>query len=112
MDWNFLLGKRRGRIARKPFWIATLAIYGLGVLAVFASYYAAVHHRVLNAHEFSTIVNALISVQLFLMCPVILKRLHDRDRTGWWLIPIWIAPQAYMFFGQHLIDAVSGSFRR
>lgn len=109
MDWNFLLASRRGRINLKPFWIATATIYGLGIGLVWASYYAAAHYGVFNAFEFFGIVNSLVSLQFFLMCPLIIKRLHDRDHSAWWLVPVWIMPQAYLFFGQHYLDALKGS---
>jgi uncharacterized membrane protein YhaH (DUF805 family) len=110
MNWNFVLGKRRGRIARKPFWIATIAIYGLSASVVWLAYYTAVHYRTLNGAEFGTIVNCLVSVQLFLMCPVIIKRLHDRDRSGWWLIPVWIVPQAYLFIGKAYVQVLNATY--
>lgn len=110
MDWNFLLAKGRGRIARKPFWIATLAIYGLSIAVIWVSYYTAIHYRTLTAAEFGTIVNCLVSVQFFLMCPVIVKRLHDRDRSGWWLIVVWVMPQAYLLFALQPVRALSATY--
>lgn len=110
MDWNFLLAKGRGRITRKPFWIATLAIYGLSIAIIFVSYYTAIHYRTLTAQEFGTIVNCLISVQFFLMCPVIIKRLHDRNRSGWWVLLVWVAPQAYLLFALQQVRALGATY--
>lgn len=110
MDWNHLLGKRSGRVTRKPFWIATIAIYSLSVFIVWAGYYTAVHYRTLTATEFGTIVNCLISVQFFLMCPLIIKRLHDRDRSGWWLVVAWIAPQAFLLLGLGYIKTLGTAY--
>lgn len=109
MDLNTLFASYKGRLNLKPLWIAIAVIYGLSVLTVFAVYYAAVHYHAFNIQEFQLLISCLFSVQFFLMLPLIVKRLHDRNRSGWWVLPIWVAPHAYLVFGSQVVAALSGT---
>lgn len=109
MDLNTLFASYKGRLNLKPLWVAIAVIYGLSVLTTFAVYYAAVHYRAFNIHEFQLLISCLFSVQFFLMLPLIVKRLHDRNRSGWWVLAIWIAPHAYLVFGSQFVAALSGT---
>ena len=110
MDWNILLASTRGRLHLKPFWITTAAVYGLSSVIFFASYYAAARYRVFYFQEFLMIVNAVVSIQFFLMCAPIIKRLHDLDRSGWWLLPMWVLPQGYFILGRLLLPPLEARF--
>jgi uncharacterized membrane protein YhaH (DUF805 family) len=33
------------------------------------------------------------------------KRLHDRDRNGWWIVPFFVAPGLYEQFADRLLDS-------
>ena len=109
MDLNSLFASYKGRLNLKPLWIAIAAIYGLSTLAAFAVYYTAVHYRAFNIYEFQLLISCLFSVQFFLMAPLIVKRLHDRNRSGWWTLAVWVAPHAYLLYGSHFVNALSGT---
>ncbi len=83
MDWQQLFTSFDGRITRQPFWIGSLVLVGVNLVAAF----------VLGGGILGTIISlALIYPSL---C-VSIKRWHDRGKSGWWvliaLIPVigWI----------------------
>ena len=107
MDWNELLASTRGRLSLKRFWLVTLVLYGLAASILVTAYFAATLYRVFHLHEFIIIVGCVLSMQFFLMCAPIIKRLHDLDMSGWWLVPVWILPQAYLTSGDQLLKLVA-----
>jgi uncharacterized membrane protein YhaH (DUF805 family) len=48
-----------------------------------------------------------IGTPLFLWCYVAtsIKRLHDRDKGAWWMVPFFVAPGLYDQFGDRLGDS-------
>ena len=34
-----------------------------------------------------------------------IKRLHDRDKSAWWMLPFFVAPQLFNHFSDHLPDS-------
>lgn len=109
MDWNQLLASTKGRLSLKRFWLVALILYGLAALILVSAYYAAVLYRVFHLHEFIVIVGCVLSMQFFLMCAPIIKRLHDLDLSGWWLVPVWILPQMYLASGDQLLQLIFSS---
>lgn len=91
----------RGRARRRTYWGATLAI-GLPTLAV--ACFAAMpivcaiadgglddFNAVLTAHGAGLLIAFAICIAaFFLLLPVSVRRLHDRDMSGWWLLAFWI----------------------
>jgi uncharacterized membrane protein YhaH (DUF805 family) len=109
MDWRTLLFAFRGRINRAKYWLAILiytivwVVFGI-VGAILAGGSAVVP---LNA---STNSGAIVLVGLLFFIPLVLgvwsglaiaiKRLHDRNKSGWWLLLFWLAPSALNAIGQ------------
>jgi uncharacterized membrane protein YhaH (DUF805 family) len=75
MDWKYLFTSREGRISRKPFWLASLALFA-GMLIV--SFVFGPFLGVLSLLLFIPLVIAGFMVTL--------KRAHDRDRPEWYVI--------------------------
>ena len=75
-----------GRINRAKFWLITLTwtvVWVAGVLLLFVT-------------EFSTV---LIVIAIIVIIPSVIsgaaagvRRLHDRDKSGWWLVLFYLAP--------------------
>jgi uncharacterized membrane protein YhaH (DUF805 family) len=50
-------------------------------------------------------------VFIWIYAATAIKRLHDRDKSGWWLLPFFVAPGLYGQFADRLPDSyVTASF--
>ncbi len=86
MDWGNLLFSYEGRINRAKFWLAVL------VYAV-ASVVGAIIAFVSPSEVVGSLINGLVSLVAFVSgIFVAIKRLHDRDKSGWWLVLFYVAP--------------------
>ena len=107
MDWKYLLTSFQGRINRKPYWLAAIAVgVAFGVLfyligALFGTF-TPTDEPGNYGMQFSPVgwVLVVIAYAALLWAGVALavKRLHDRNRSGWFyllmlvpLVNIWIA---------------------
>ena len=101
MSWGHYLFGFSGRINRLPYWQALLV--GLGFLlvgVVIAVPYLAIEHPTLRSHGLSFLGIATIAAECLLIVAyfvfalaITVKRLHDRNRSAWWLIPFVLVPQ-------------------
>lgn len=86
MDWKFLLLSFQGRLNRKPYWIGTLALVAVMVVAVFGLFFLA---------GGTGGVAAIAILYLLMLWPALaigVKRLHDRDKSAWWLLVFYALP--------------------
>jgi len=89
IDFMNLLFGFEGRINRAKYWIAVV-IYLVGWIIIGGIAWALVF-------SISYILGAIIGV-LFLIASVVsgiavgIKRLHDRDKSGWWLLVFYLLP--------------------
>lgn len=79
MDWKFLFLSYQGRIGVKRFWIGRLAVTTVALIVTVAIEVLGVN----NAHIAHTIALLLV---LYPSLAVDVKRLHDRGKSGWWLL--------------------------
>ena len=91
MDYKKLLFSFEGRINRKPYWMFILAAIVVNIIvAVLAAMLGDVVGLIL------TIIMAIAMIWAGLAVSV--KRWHDRDKSGWWVLiglipvigPIWV----------------------
>jgi uncharacterized membrane protein YhaH (DUF805 family) len=99
MDWTTLLFSFTGRINRGRYWLAVL-IY----IAIWTSFIAAslVWLGGLDLDNLLSFAGAGLMIWLvgFLLFIVLtwsglavgIKRLHDRDKSGWWILLFWLGP--------------------
>jgi uncharacterized membrane protein YhaH (DUF805 family) len=92
-----------GRIGRGIYWSAVLALIVAMLVLTVAPF-------LLNS-EAAAVLLALISqfislLSLWPMLAVGAKRLHDRNKNGWWLLVFWLLPFALIVggFGIALFD--------
>ena len=96
MGLTDLLFSFKGRINRKPWWLATIAV-GLtaSVITAIIEVIARTSGQtaidpVTNQVEPTGLLGMLVGlvglVNMWIAFALSAKRLHDRDRTGWWLI--------------------------
>ena len=122
MDWTWYLFSFEGRINRAKLWLALLVIICwmifLGALTVIVgsffggakSFNFAVSdiylifdpaaYRSLSRTDLFPLFVKLIATPLFawIYFATSIKRLHDRDKSGWWIIPFFVIPGLYNEF--------------
>ena len=120
MDWTWYLFSFEGRINRAKLWLALLVIICwmifLGALTVIVgSFFGGpiVQLRVSDIFSFSIrrrivpcrdrslpLFVKLIATPLFALIyfATSIKRLHDRDKSGWWVVPFFVIPGLYNEF--------------
>ena len=92
-----------GRIGRRTYWLAILALIVAVQVLTFAPF-------LLESEGWAVLIIALTSqfIWLFSLWPMLAvgsKRLHDRNKRGWWLLVWWLLP-FYLLFGGFGIDFV------
>lgn len=86
MDWQTLLFGFRGRINRAKYWLSMLVYVVVGLLLGLVGL---VTGRVTGFQVPSRIVELVIFVSSL---AVTVKRLHDRDKSAWWLLAYYLVP--------------------
>jgi len=120
MDWNRYLFSFEGRINRARFWLSLLVVLGWMLLLAWVIYFAlliagpagnrpikivfglqatlalavrALHGTLTRADLICLVGNVLgLTIPIWILLAGTIKRLHDRDRSGWWIIPFLVLP--------------------
>ena len=85
MDWKFIFLSFQGRLNRKPYWLGTIALLSLVIIGVFGVMFLTGGGG----------VAAIGVIYLLLLWPTLaigVKRLHDRNRSAWWLVVFYVVP--------------------
>jgi uncharacterized membrane protein YhaH (DUF805 family) len=78
INWPHLLLSPRGRITRAEWWIGSVVLLVVDAVA------AALNRLV--GMSFAIVLALLFLLILYCALAVTVKRLHDRDRRGWWIL--------------------------
>lgn len=86
MDWKHWLFGFQGRINRAKFWLSLIPVFGLAIVmglgvAVFLG----------TGIEWA-IGLAAFAALVWISVAIGVKRLHDRDKSGWWLLLYYVVP--------------------
>ncbi|MBR0858421.1 DUF805 domain-containing protein [Bradyrhizobium liaoningense] len=90
-----------GRIGRRTYWLAILALILAVPVLTFAPF-------LLGSEEWAVLVVAMTSQFIWLLSlwPILAvgsKRLHDRNKNGWWLLAFWLLPFALFVGGFSIV---------
>jgi uncharacterized membrane protein YhaH (DUF805 family) len=90
-----------GRIGRRTYWLAILALIVAVLVLTFAPF-------LLGNEEWVFLILALTSQFIWLLSlwPLLAvgsKRLHDRNKNSWWLLVFWLLPFALICGGFSII---------
>ena len=94
MDWKYLLTSFEGRINRKPFWLGAIA-FGIVVsilTTIVESLFGIKTDSSMPGYtqdftQFGWILISIIGlVSLWVGLALQVKRWHDRDKSGWWVL--------------------------
>jgi uncharacterized membrane protein YhaH (DUF805 family) len=127
MGYVRFLFRFEGRINRAKYWLATLLILGCMIFTLIILSHLADRFGIPNgsfsidlggisasidppgdipaarASWLTLLINIAMScVFAWPYAAVSIKRLHDRNKSGWWMIPFIIAPGLYSQFGDRL----------
>jgi uncharacterized membrane protein YhaH (DUF805 family) len=81
MDYQTLFLSAQGRLNRKPYWMAAI-ILGVAYAVVYLLVAATREHL-----SFIAILLGLLSLVLaYSSICLAIKRFHDRDKSGWWVL--------------------------
>jgi uncharacterized membrane protein YhaH (DUF805 family) len=86
MDWWAFFFSFRGRINRAKYWLALLIFTIVGVVQILGG-------LALGNAMLIQMFNFLIDIAILVASiAVAIKRLHDRDRSAWWLLLFYLGP--------------------
>lgn len=126
MDWTWFLFSFKGRISRGKLWLALLVILcGMSLLAGLAAGLSKLlggpasfsfnlndafatldpdTYRVLSRADLMPAVVHVVGTPLFVWVYVAtgVKRLHDRNRSGWWMLVFFLIPGLLEQFSDRL----------
>ena len=125
MDWNWFLFSFKGRINRAKMWLSVLVILCwmmfLGMLTVATGIVSGgasfefhlddlfnvidpASYRSLSWAGLPAFLIKVTGTALFLWVyfAASIKRLHDRDKSGWWMIPFFVGPGIFNQFADRL----------
>jgi uncharacterized membrane protein YhaH (DUF805 family) len=104
MSMMQLLFSFQGRLNRKPYWMAVIATMVIIILLLLVALVMIREHR----FEFAGLTMAILVI---LYVPLVwiglaigAKRLHDRDKSAWWLIVFYAMPGILSAVGNQMED--------
>jgi uncharacterized membrane protein YhaH (DUF805 family) len=93
MTWQTEFLGFKGRMARGRYWLTTLVLTVLIIAVVMlTSFLPDLLGWPLSDEAILVVFVVLSLVSIFPMVAVSTKRLHDRNKTGWWLAAMYVPP--------------------
>ncbi|HEV7409746.1 MAG TPA: DUF805 domain-containing protein [Bradyrhizobium sp.] len=130
MDYKWFLFRFEGHINRAKYWLAALIIlcwmmfvlmllaafgkvfgiadrgYAFDIFGIAASFQFADHDLASKASPFPQIITIPMTVVFaWAYAATSIKRLHDRNKSGWWIVPFVAAPGLFGRFEDWLGDS-------
>jgi uncharacterized membrane protein YhaH (DUF805 family) len=130
MDYKWFLFRFEGRINRARYWLAALIIlgwmmfvlmllaafgkifgiadrgYAFDVFGIAASFKFTDHDPALKTTFFPQIIIIPMTIVFaWAYAATSIKRLHDRNKSGWWIVPFVVAPGLFGRFEDRLGDS-------
>jgi uncharacterized membrane protein YhaH (DUF805 family) len=89
MDWMDFLFGFQGRINRAKYWLFVLISLIVGLLLSALTYV----FQTIGLGMIGIIIAVIVDIAFFVAgIAVGIKRLHDRDKSGWWLLVFYLVP--------------------
>ncbi len=93
MDWGHLFFKFDGRVNRAKFWIAVLIFAAINVVLAVLGY-------VMDQSAVFQALNSMLGIVILISSIAVgIKRLHDRNKSGWYLLLFYLVPSMLVVIG-------------
>lgn len=107
MPTSQLLFSFTGRLNRKPYWLTTLAMIAIFLVLIILAFFVAGGAAALSGSGSGLGIGLIILLLLYIPMLWIglalgAKRLHDRNKSGWWLLLFWILPGLLQGIGEQI----------
>ena len=104
MNWGHLFFNFSGRINRAKYWVAMLVYSAIYIVLAIADY-------VTDNSAIYQAINGMLNIVIFISSLAVgVKRLHDRNKSGWYLVLFYIVPGillvAGIAFGTFMEDSI------
>ena len=104
MNWGHLFFNFSGRINRAKYWIAMLVYSAIYIVLAIVGY-------VTDDSAIYQAINGMLNIVIFISSLAVgVKRLHDRNKSGWYLVLFYIVPGillvAGIAFGTFMEDSI------
>ena len=93
MNWGHLFFKFDGRVNRAKFWIAALIFAAINVVLAILGY-------VTDPSVVFQALNSMLGIVILISSIAVgVKRLHDRNKSGWYLLLFYLVPSILVVIG-------------
>jgi uncharacterized membrane protein YhaH (DUF805 family) len=93
MNWGHLFFKFDGRVNRAKFWIAVLVFAAINVVLAILGY-------VTDQSVVFQALNSMLGIVILISSIAVgVKRLHDRNKSGWYLLLFYLVPSILVVIG-------------
>jgi uncharacterized membrane protein YhaH (DUF805 family) len=104
MSMTQLLFSFRGRLNRKPYWMTVIATMAIIVLLLLLALSMIREYRFEFA-AFTVVILLILYIPLvWIGLAIGAKRLHDRDKSAWWLLVFYLLPGILSTAGNEMGD--------
>ena len=90
MDWKYLLTSFDGRINRAKFWAAIGVFFVIGIVALILDSILGTRIDLGGGAEIGIIGIIVSLASIYFALAVYAKRWHDRDKSGWWTLILFV----------------------
>jgi uncharacterized membrane protein YhaH (DUF805 family) len=104
MSMTQLLFSFQGRLNRKPYWMTVIATMVIIIVLLLFALILIREHRFEFAGLTLTLLVILYIPLIWIGLAIGAKRLHDRDKSAWWLLVFYAAPGILSTAGNRLED--------
>jgi uncharacterized membrane protein YhaH (DUF805 family) len=93
MNWGHLVFQFDGRVSRSRFWIAALIFAAINVVLAILGY-------VTDQSVVFQALNSMLGIVILISSIAVgVKRLHDRNKSGWYLLLFYLVPSILVVIG-------------
>jgi uncharacterized membrane protein YhaH (DUF805 family) len=93
MNWGHLFFQFDGRVNRAKFWIAALIFAAINVVLAILGY-------VMDQSVVFQALNSMLGIVILISSIAVgVKRLHDRNKSGWYLLLFYLVPSMLVVIG-------------